>query len=103
MPIYFGSPAIHKFFPEDAIILLDPSDPDAAAKIAEVARSDLWFKRRDAIREAKRRVLEDYNLFAQLARFISNYDKPDPPTRETIIRPVMVDFRKEAPNATPSD
>ncbi|PWJ86866.1 glycosyl transferase family 10 (putative fucosyltransferase) [Mesorhizobium loti] len=80
MPIYYGSPAITRFFPPDSMVLIDPEDKNVGPKIREIINSDLWMERRDAIREAKRLVLEKYNIFAYLAGFIESVqDKPLPP------------------------
>ncbi|MER9007650.1 MULTISPECIES: glycosyltransferase family 10 [unclassified Mesorhizobium] len=80
MPIYYGSPAITRFFPSDSMVLIDPEDKNVIQKIQEIINSDLWKERRGAIREAKRLVLEKYNTFAYLAGFIESVqDKPLPP------------------------
>lgn len=80
MPIYYGSPAITRFFPSDSMVLIDPEDKNVIQKIQEIIDSDLWKERRGAIQEAKRLVLEKYNTFAYLAGFIESvHDKPLPP------------------------
>jgi hypothetical protein len=84
MPIYFGSPAIGEFFPAESMIVIDPDEPDVFAKIADAARSDLWRQRRDAIEEARRLVLDRYNIFARIAKFMtesSASQAPLPPQR----------------------
>lgn len=78
MPIYYGSPAITKFFPAESMVILDPEDPDVFQIIADVVKSARWERNLDAIREAKRLVLEEYNVFARLARFVkAESGKPD--------------------------
>jgi Glycosyltransferase family 10 (fucosyltransferase) C-term len=82
VPLYFGSPWIGRFFPEEALIVIDPGDPDVFDKIAEVVASDLYRRNRDAIIEAKRRTLEIYNIFARLALFMTETtEEPSPPVR----------------------
>jgi hypothetical protein len=70
MPIYFGSPEIGRFFPPECMVILDPENPKALTEIAKLIESDLWSRRKDAILEAKRRVIEEYNIFSRLARFV---------------------------------
>ncbi|MDK1389290.1 glycosyltransferase family 10 [Sinorhizobium sp. 8-89] len=95
MPIYYGSQDITRFFPSESMVIINPEDPTVLDKIREVIDSDLWKERRDAIREAKRLVLEKYNTFAYLANFIESVrDVPLPP--ELIqIRPSAVDFGRD--------
>jgi GT2 family glycosyltransferase len=94
MPLYYGSPLIARFFPEEAMVIIDPDDPDVFAKIEDAVRSDLWLKRKDAILEAKRRVLEDYNIFARLARFVREHDAVSGSARRFTFRPVPIDYRE---------
>lgn len=71
MPIYIGDPGITNFFPSESVIVIDPDAPDAIEQIRCVIESDAWDRNRDAIVEAKRRVLHEYNVFAMLSRFVS--------------------------------
>jgi hypothetical protein len=67
VPIYWGAPNIRDYFPAEAMIVLDTLDPREAARIIKAeATKEGYEKRLPALREAKRRVLEDYNLL-QLA------------------------------------
>jgi hypothetical protein len=92
MPLYFGCPSITNFFPAESMVVIDPDDPDILAKIDEVIRSDLWQRRRDAVLEAKRLVLEEYNLFARLAKFVTGEGDTPLPPRRMRIKPVPVDW-----------
>lgn len=95
MPIYYGSPAITRFFPADSMVVIDPEDKNVIQKIKTIINSDLWKERRGAIREAKRLVLEKYNTFAYLAGFIESVqDKPLPPEVIHIGSPA-VDFGRD--------
>lgn len=67
MPIYFGCTNLDKFFPPESYVAVDPEDPNAVEQIREVIESDLWLRRRDAMAEARRRILEQYQLFPFLA------------------------------------
>lgn len=78
MPIYYGSPDITRFFPAESMVMLDPEDPDVMRIVQDAITSNKWARNLDAIREAKRLVLEQYNVFARLAHFAkSATDKPD--------------------------
>jgi glycosyltransferase involved in cell wall biosynthesis len=92
MPLYFGSPDIERFFPAEAMVLIDPEDPDLFEKIKDVVASDRWERSRDAIREAKHLVLEKYNTFARLSALMKNASEPPLPPRTMRIEPVAVDF-----------
>lgn len=82
MPIYIGSPRITDFFPAESLVIIDPDDPDALRIIKDVIASDLWIRNREAIDEAKRRVLDDLNVFNRLAAYIRRHqDQPMPPRR----------------------
>jgi hypothetical protein len=72
MPIYFGATNISDYFPKESYVWLDLNDPNAPRRVAEIIRSDLAEKNRDAIAEARRRVLEEHNLFPRLAHLIAD-------------------------------
>jgi hypothetical protein len=64
VPIYWGAPNIADYFPREAMIVLDTLDPEEAARIIRAeATPEAYQRRLPALREAKRRVLEEYNLF----------------------------------------
>jgi hypothetical protein len=71
MPIYFGATNIAEYFPAESFVWLEIDDPDAPRRVAEIARSNLAEKNREAIAEARRRVLDEQNLFPRLARLIA--------------------------------
>ena len=85
-PLYYGSPAIGRFFPPESMHILDPEDPDVLEKTREVVHSDLWRARRDAVLEAKRLVLEEYNIFARLAKFVVENSAVAQPVQRLTIR-----------------
>lgn len=93
MPIYYGSPIITEFFPAESMVILDPEDPDALRKIKDVAASDLWKRNREAILEAKRLTLEKYNIFAHIARMIS--EAADEPLAKTHMKITPVEVHLE--------
>ena len=71
LPFYCGCPNAADYFPKDSFIPIDVRDPDGAARIIRNAIATQQFERRlPVIREARRRVLHEYNLFAVVAREI---------------------------------
>ena len=72
LPFYHGDPEIGHVFPAEAVVAIDIRDLEAAKVTVErTMREDEYAKRLPAIREAKRRVLEDWNLLkvcADIAR-----------------------------------
>jgi hypothetical protein len=74
VPLYDGCPNIERYFPADSLIRIDASDRFATlARINELLRHDEWEARLPALREARRRVLETYQMFAFLAGAIRDY------------------------------
>lgn len=73
LPFYSGCPNAGDYFPKESFIPIDIRDPEgAAAIIRQAIRDNEYEKRLPCILEARRLVLENYNLFAVLAREIEN-------------------------------
>jgi hypothetical protein len=71
LPFYFGCPNAADYFPPESFVPIDIFDPEAACeKIQRVIRDDEYRQRLPHILEARRRVLDQYNIFAVLAREI---------------------------------
>jgi hypothetical protein len=71
LPFYIGCPNAADYFPAESFIPLDLYDyPAAVARIRQALDADEYTRRLPAILEARRRVLEEHNLFAVLARII---------------------------------
>ena len=63
LPFYSGCPDAAAYFPEESFIPIDMEDPQAAAEtIREAMAGDEYERRLPAIVEARRRVLEEYNI-----------------------------------------
>ena len=63
LPFYFGCPNATAYFPEESFIPIDIENPRAAADTIREAMAGGEYKRRlPAIVEARRRVIEEYNL-----------------------------------------
>lgn len=86
LPFYYGCPNVTDFFPAEAVIAIDLRDPKGAARtILAAIESNQWEKRLDAIREAKRRVLFQYNMLFEIARIC--HDRPIGPRRTVTLLP----------------
>lgn len=96
MPFYYGSDKIGDYFPEGSFVVIDPEDPDVFRIIKDVMASDLWLKNREAILEAKRLVLEKYNVFARLARFMQAADDAPEPLREMTFSNIVLNYGLDA-------
>lgn len=72
LPFYYGAPDAADYFPEESFITIDINDVEAtAAKIQKTIDDGEYEKRLPHILEARRLVMEKYNLFAVLASEIS--------------------------------
>ena len=73
LPFYSGAPDIAEDFPADSFIPIPSDDPDEAIRIIKDAiANDEWSKRIDAIREARSRLLNEYNFWAQIIKVIES-------------------------------
>lgn len=82
VPIYYGCPNVYDYFPEDSIILIDIYDIEGSIKkIKEIITTPGEYERRlPAIKEARRRVIEEYNLLAMIDKVVtenSNKEKSE--------------------------
>ncbi len=81
--VYWGCPNLEDYFPQDAFVRLDLGDVDGAvALLEEVCAKGFYERRRPAILEAKRLVLERYNLFTSLADQLPKISKGEPGIRQ---------------------
>ena len=86
LPFYAGCPNAAAYFPAESFIPIDMRDIDSSvATIRQAIADNAYQARLPAIREARRRVLYEYNIFAVLAREIacrhSTDARPVPRTR----------------------
>ena len=67
LPFYAGDPLLDEVFPKESFIPIPIDDPVEAARIINAAMAaGEYERRRDAVLEAKRLILERYNLWAQV-------------------------------------
>jgi hypothetical protein len=78
MPVYYGCTELENFFPRESFIRLDPAWKNPQERLSEILSSGLWEKNLAAIAEARRRVLDHYNLFEFAAREISAEEHRQP-------------------------
>jgi hypothetical protein len=74
VPIYFGCTNLEDYFPAEAFIRLDIGDPqNAVERLSAILVADHWENRLEALAEARRRVLHEYQIFPWLTRMIERY------------------------------
>jgi hypothetical protein len=65
LPFYIGAPNTTEYFAPESFIALDFDNPEKSVEIIrEAIRNNEYEKRLPALIEARRQVMEDYNLFA---------------------------------------
>jgi len=75
LPFYCGCPNAADYFPAESFIPLDINDVESAAEtILKAMRDQEYELRLPAILEARRLVMEKYNIFAVLADIIADND-----------------------------
>lgn len=73
-PFYFGCPNLDTYLPERSFIPIDTSDLAGAIRAIETAISDRADETaREQLREARRRIMFEHNLFAMLPRLLSQH------------------------------
>jgi len=74
VPIYFGCPNVYDYFPKESLIQIDITDVEGSiAKIKEIIATEGEYERRlPAVKEARRRVIEEYNLLAMINDIVEN-------------------------------
>lgn len=87
VPVYWGAPNIGDYFPKDAMIVLESLDTSDALRILRdgVSKED-YARRLPSLREAKRLVMEKYNLF-ELAALIAAEHPVSGVARPVFLRP----------------
>jgi len=74
VPIYCGCPNVYDYFPKDSLIQIDINDMDESIKtIRKIISTKGEYKRRlEAVKEARRRVIEEYNLLSMINKIVIN-------------------------------
>jgi len=75
VPIYYGAPNITDYFPPESVIQIDIEKYDEALEIIRrEATPEAYRRRLPAVIEARRRILDVYNLPAMLCRIINQHE-----------------------------
>ncbi|MDD1705764.1 MAG: glycosyltransferase family 10 [Methanoregulaceae archaeon] len=80
LPIYYGCTNLEDYFPQESFIRINIENPGEALRIAEEAVAGKeWEKRLDAIAEARRLLLNKYQLFPFISKRIKEDKGPHLP------------------------
>lgn len=75
LPFYYGCPNAADYFPKESFIPVDIADVEGtAARIRQAIDNNEYEQRLPFIREARRRVLENYNLFSVISSLVRRHD-----------------------------
>ncbi|MDC0857252.1 glycosyltransferase family 10, partial [Rickettsiales bacterium] len=68
-PIYFGAPNIEQFFHKNSLTNINIFDFKSSVETIEsVISSNLWEENQQYLIESKNKVLDDYSIFARIAK-----------------------------------
>lgn len=93
IPFYCGCTNISDYFPQDCYIPIDINKKDEAiAKIKSVLKNPEaeYRKRLPALLAARKKILEDYNIFSELLRMFGKQMAENRPVKEFSILPSEV-------------
>lgn len=71
MPIYWGCTNLGDYLPEDSYLWLDIEDPDAPQQLRKIIEQNPWEDRLDAIAEARRRILDEFQVWPTVERAVN--------------------------------
>jgi len=74
VPIYYGCPNVYDYFPKDSLIQIDISNMDKSIEEIKkiISNKDEYKRRLPAVIEARRRVIEEYNLLAMINKIVES-------------------------------
>jgi len=70
VPIYWGAPDVHKYFPDASFYSLDIVDPAAIRKLKEILSNPVSSRVADAVSESRQRIMTKYNWWPTIKRII---------------------------------
>jgi hypothetical protein len=83
-PFYAGCPEIGEYFPENAFTLINLDNIEGSIKkIRQAIKEDRHLQMLSSIRESKRRVLEEYNIFNVIVQHIEQLEATVPVATKT--------------------
>lgn len=78
LPFYHGAPNAADYFPADSFIPININHIDESIDIIKSAISNHEYEKRiESIKEARRRTLDEYNIFSTLSRIINEKNNPN--------------------------
>lgn len=87
-PIYYGCTNAEKFIPKEAFLRIDINDIDNAIKqIDALIESNTFEKSKEVLASCKDKVLDEYNMFEQIARICDTLDLTRP-KKEVTLKPM---------------
>lgn len=76
-PIYSGCPNIYEYFDERALVCIDTNDAVAAIQIIRrTLEANTYDSRVGALEVARRKLISNYNFFAEIARHVAAHPLP---------------------------
>lgn len=87
LPFYAGAPNAADYFPEGSFVPVDIRDPERAVALLHQAMQEGWYEQRlPLIEEARRRVLQEYHVFAVVERIIAAAGVEAPSGSSAVLR-----------------
>jgi hypothetical protein len=71
MPVYWGCPNISDYFPDDSYYTIDITKNNAVKELYNIIKRPLTKKNINAIKEARLRILDSYNVWPALNNVLS--------------------------------
>ena len=82
LPFYAGDPKLEQVLPPESFIRIPVDDPPEALRIIQAAmESDEYTRRLPALVEARRLVIERYNLYSQVLQVVAEHEAAGAPER----------------------
>lgn len=75
VPIYGGGAKLNNFFPDKSFIKIDPSDLNDVEKVIDLINNDDYEDRLEALTEARRLILDEYNIWPTIKKVIDNHEQ----------------------------
>ena len=72
IPIYWGCKNIDKYFPKDCYYNIDIFDENSYEKVIEIINKPITQKNIDALKEARKLILNKYNIWSTIENIIVN-------------------------------
>lgn len=97
LPFYYGPPNISDYFPTDALIPIDIFDIDGTEAIIRKSIADGEYEKRlSAIKKARQKVLDEYNLVNVIANIVESHHQTKASQTSKVIHGRHI-FRKKHP------